>query len=98
MKRPKLETFINLALIIVAIAFVASLIARYVKKDATAGPRKPPIEIGTKIDVPGIGWGKSDTTLLFVLSTKCPFCTESMPFYKKLVQETAGRTRFIALF
>ena len=98
MKRPKLETFVNLALIIVAIAFVASLIANYVKKQATVGPRRPPIEIGTKIDIPGIDWSKSDATLLLVLSTKCIFCTESMPFYKKLVQETGARTRFIAVF
>ena len=98
MKRPKLEAFVNLALIIVAIAFVASLIANYVKKEATTGSRTPPIEIGTKIEVPGIDWSKSNATLLLVLSTKCIFCTDSMPFYKNLVQETRGRTRFIALF
>lgn len=98
MKRPRLETLINLALIVVAIAFVFSLISRYVKREATSGPRKPPTEIGAKIDLSGIEWGKSEATVLFVLSTKCPFCTDSMPFYKRLVQETKGRARFIGLF
>ena len=98
MNRSRLEPFLNLALIIVAIAFIASLIARYVKKDVVTGPTKPPIEIGARIDLSGVEWQKNDVTLLFVLSTKCTFCAESMPFYKRIVQEVGERTRLIALF
>jgi rhodanese-related sulfurtransferase len=95
MSRSRFEPLLDLALVIMAIACLASLIAKYVKNDAVDGPRKPPIEIGTRLDVAGVDW--SDTTLLLVLSTKCTFCAESMPFYKRLVQETGSRARLIAL-
>ena len=87
--RSKLETLLNLALIVLAIAFFATLVARYTKPD-TAGSRKPPLEIGSTIDVPDLKWGQADKTLLLVLSTKCNFCTESSPFYRRIVQEVEG--------
>jgi rhodanese-related sulfurtransferase len=97
MRKSRFEPLLDLALIIVAVAFLASLIARYVKKEATDSPLKPPLEIGTRLELPGVEWGQSDATLLLVLSTKCTFCAESMPFYKRIVQETGPRTRLIAL-
>jgi len=97
MNRSRFEPLLDLALVIMAIAFLASLIARYVKSDAMDGLRKPPIEIGTRLDLSGVEWSESDRTLLLVLSTKCTFCAESMPFYTRLVEETGPGTRFIAL-
>jgi len=97
MKRSRFESLLDLALLIVAIAFVASLIARYVKRETLDGLRKPPIEIGSKIELPGLEWDHSDSTLLLVLSTKCPYCAESMAFYKRIVQESSPQTRHIAL-
>lgn len=55
---------------------------------------------GTQISVPGINWSDSEETVVIALSQKCRFCTESAPFYQKLVGELAGRkgVRVVAVF
>jgi thiol-disulfide isomerase/thioredoxin len=66
-----------------------------VDRTAPVGPT-----VGTQISVPGISWNDSDETIVLALSNKCHFCTESAPFYQKLVSELTGRkdVRVIAVF
>lgn len=102
MKSPdksKLETLLNLAVIIVAMTFTASLIAHYVKRNPET-TRRPPIEIGSKLDLPELELGATDETLLLVLSTTCSYCAKSSPFYRRLVKEVEQneKLRLTALF
>lgn len=55
--------------------------------------------IGRDIALSGVDFQKNQRTLVLALQTTCRFCTESGPFYQKLVQERArfGRTKFVAV-
>jgi hypothetical protein len=48
----------------------------------------------------GQAWSQSDKNLLLVLSAKCRFCDESVPFYQRLVKEAGhnSKARLIAAF
>lgn len=98
--RSRLNKLLNLALIVAAIAFVVMAIFKYRERTHANSPRRPPIEVGSKIDLPGLVWGENEATLLLVLSTECHFCSESMPFYRQIVEQVGNipRRRLIAVF
>jgi thioredoxin-related protein len=52
-----------------------------------------------QVPVGGIEWLKSRHTVLLVLQKGCRYCTESAPFYQRLIKETANRNdvKLIAL-
>jgi hypothetical protein len=56
--------------------------------------------IGRKLDLPDVEWAKNERNLVLVLQSKCPFCTESAPFYKELVaaQSRLTNTEITAVF
>ena len=87
----KVELFANIAIIIVAILFSAVLVRRYLLTDSHdhQAETEPQIKAGTKLSLPGVDWAKNEQTLLLVLSKDCRYCTESAPFYQRLVQERA---------
>lgn len=88
----KVELLANIAIVVVALVLGAVLVKRYL----LPGPQPEPIatdrqiKAGTKLSLEGIDWAKNERTLLLALSTDCRFCTESAPFYQRLIQE---RTR-----
>jgi hypothetical protein len=46
---------------------------------------------GVQFALPGEDWAKERTeTLVFGISTHCHFCTESAPFYKRLLTSVGG--------
>lgn len=97
----RLELLANIAIIIVALLLGGVLIKRYLLP-GQPGPEAPEavrVKPGTKLSLSGLDWGKSDKTLLLVLSTNCKYCTESAPFYRRLAGQRAGRrdVRLIAV-
>lgn len=82
----KIETVANLTIILVAILLGYFLIQKFFFQQNS----QPPTEIvkGTKISLPDIDWKANRKTLLLVLQKGCHFCSESMPFYKNLVEKT----------
>lgn len=89
-----LELLVNVAIIIVAM-LLGTVLARplYVLPipKQPDGVQSTLIKPGTKLSLSGLDWNKGDQTLLMVLSTNCRFCTESSPFYQRLVQQKGGR-------
>lgn len=83
----KLEVGANVAIIVVAL-----LIGAVVVKKFLLAPEPPTREIsaGTRVALPGVDWGGSQKTLVLVLQKGCHFCSESAPFYQRLVRETSG--------
>ena len=59
-------------------------------------PPTSQLQPGTKIEVPGVDWKKNGQTLILALSDKCHFCTESAPFYQRLVKQR-GKTSLVAV-
>lgn len=86
----KIEVAANVAIIAVALLLGGVLVKRYLLPDATADGQSATAESlkpGTKLSLPGVDWSQSRQTLVMALSTNCHFCTESAPFYQRLVQE-----------
>ncbi len=83
----KLETVTNLAIIVVAIMLGFVLVQKYFRGE---NPEKTPTEIvkGTKISLSDVSWRQNQKTLILVLQKDCRFCSESMPFYKTLVEKS----------
>ena len=84
----KIEVLANVAIILVAILLGIVLVQQFIRKEQ---PQTPSIVAGTKLRLPDIDWEHNRRTLLLVLQQGCHFCTESAPFYQRLVRETAGR-------
>jgi thioredoxin-related protein len=89
----RIELLANVAIIIVALLLGVVLVKRYLLPQEQPPAARSQIQPGTKLSLPGVDWGKSDRTLLMVISTDCRFCTESAPFYQRLAQEKAKRGR-----
>jgi len=43
--------------------------------------------VGKRLDITDHSWGARRATLVFALSTRCHFCSESADFYRKIVLE-----------
>ena len=95
------ELFANIAIVVVAILLSVVLVKRFVLNSDE--PARPPaanqLAAGERVSLDGVDWQKSGHTLLLVLQKGCRYCTESAPFYQRLIQETANRSdvKLIAL-
>ena len=88
----KVEFLANIAIIVAAVLLSFVLIKSYLLPDRSKdGPRDMRIPTGSKISLPGVDWSSNKQTLLVVLQKGCHFCSESAPFYQRLVREMAGR-------
>jgi peroxiredoxin len=82
----KIERFSDITVIVVGICFLAALAHRYWPR--LSPPRKPADAVlqlkGKHVGVDGLNVRTGVPTVLLVLSTRCRFCAESMPFYRRL--------------
>jgi rhodanese-related sulfurtransferase len=93
----KAEKIVNIALILMAVLFVAVMAQKvFIGNRAKA---VQPVQQGMKLEISGVDWAKSDQTLVMALSKSCHYCTESGPFYQKVVARltAAGKMRTIAV-
>jgi hypothetical protein len=97
----RLEVATNVAVLLVA-AVVLATFARAYFGSRPAPQLQTGFERGqTFAQVPGVSYGNSPQTLLIAMSTRCHFCAESLPFYKRLAeaQRADGRaTHVVAVF
>jgi hypothetical protein len=91
----KLETLVNVAIIVVAVAVCAVLAKQYLLTGAQGRSHGP--EVGSKIELAGTDLSKEEKTLLLVLQKGCHFCTESGPFYQRLAREASARGNRVKL-
>jgi thiol-disulfide isomerase/thioredoxin len=109
----KIEVLANVAIVITSVILCSVLVRKYFvsatkqdapveavasKPEALSASRRPSIQAGTKISLPGIDWSKSTRTVVLALSTTCHFCSESAPFYQKLQQQKPNGVRLVAVF
>lgn len=89
--REKIETLANVATILVAILIAVVLVRQSVSNHNS---KEPPSLIGKRLSIAGKPFKPEKTTLVLVLSTNCRFCTESAPFYRRLIDRTEGKRKF----
>src|SRR5688500_7003841 len=96
----RLEKLGQIAFILMCLAVSgAAGVHIFAARKASAPPvPPPPVEAGRQLRLPASATdeGKS-ASLLLMLSTKCQFCTESMPFYTRLAALPAVRDGRIRL-
>jgi hypothetical protein len=96
----RVELLTNLAIIAVAVVLSVVLIKQFIlTKQTDVVPAAAEVSPGEKIPLTEVDWSKNGRTLLLVLQKDCHFCTESAPFYQRLVKETSNRgdVRLVAL-
>jgi hypothetical protein len=99
----KIEVAANLSIIAVAVLLCIVLVKSYIIPAPAQNEAVAPVEAkkiikrGESVTLSGIDWQKNGKTLLLALSTTCHFCTQSGPFYQRVVKEH-GDTQLIVLF
>jgi len=91
----------NIAIVSLAMLLGYVLLSRYIIDSPSPPPREAAENIQPRAKLPQIdtGWDKSENNFLLILSTTCKYCTESLPFYKKLGNsKSSGEARLIAAF
>jgi rhodanese-related sulfurtransferase len=88
---------VNVALALAGVALVLVLTRSYFGGKGQAAAE--PIEAGTKLSLKDVAWNEKGQTLVMALSSECRYCTESAPFYQRLVSGLAagGKTRVVAV-
>ncbi len=97
----RFEVAANLAIVVASAALVLSLARNQlmVSSRPSGSPPDRDLAVGEKVVLPDVDWRAYPKTLLFVLQAGCHFCTESAPFYQRVVASTdSGRVRLIAVF
>jgi thiol-disulfide isomerase/thioredoxin len=90
----KLEVSANVAILIVGVAILIVLFQQWRKPVE----RVSSIPIGAHLRMTGLD-NHAPYNLVMGLSTTCHFCTESAPFYQRLLKETnPKKVHFIATF
>jgi thioredoxin-related protein len=87
-KKSTLDTVANIAIIVTCVVALALMVNRFFFNQPTAAGGPPQAEVGEQFDqIRQVLPAGSQKALLVVLSPTCHFCDESMPFYKRLIDE-----------
>lgn len=86
----KLEIAANALIIVASLTFLVFVGQRFIFGSISANR---PAEVrgpaaGSKMLLSGFEFGTHPKTLLLVLSESCRYCTESMPFYKRMLDQS----------
>lgn len=95
-----LETIANILVGVAALALIATLVHReFFGRGTSTPPARPEPKVGQHVDLESVEALRGKRTLYFALQTTCRFCTESAPFYKRLIAKTKDSgVRFVAVF
>lgn len=91
-----LDTITNIVTIIVAVAFIALVIQRYVVPSA---PTSKEPQVGRSVTLSDFEPSAHNKNVLLVLMKGCRFCEASMGFYKTLLEQNRGTgVKFVVVF
>lgn len=92
----RIELAANIAIVVTACLLAATVLKTYVLEQEIAPANNvSPIVEGSRLL--NSNSKNSERTLILAISSTCHFCSESAPFYKKLIAEK-GNARVIAVF
>ncbi|HXG91282.1 MAG TPA: hypothetical protein VNN73_02795 [Blastocatellia bacterium] len=99
--KEKVEVIANVSIILLALALGAVLLKKYLVNPTAQGNTRPVpkrVSVGDKISLNDIDFAKAEQTLLIALSKSCRFCSESGPFYQRLIGEIAQQQNIRCFF
>src|ERR1043165_683938 len=96
----RFEMLVNIVLVLAGLALVVSLANKFFwQQPVASADQRLALESGSQVDWPNMDWARNGRTVVLGLSTTCHFCTESAPFYQKLLRELSrqGGNRGVAV-
>lgn len=102
----KVELVTNLLIIVVAILLGITLVQRYLTTSSanSLSPQQQtanqlPQKSNSLLEISGVNFSEKPKTLVLALQSGCYFCTESAPFYKRLIQIAKDKNiKLVAVF
>ena len=87
----KLEKASHLSVIAVCCLAAGLLIENRFFPPQQAAPSRPRL-LGREVSLPGANWQSAPVSVLLEISSTCPYCNASMPFYRQLMaaRQAAG--------
>lgn len=82
---------VNVALVLAGVALVVVLARSFF-----GGRTVEPLKAGARLNLNGVAWNESRETLVMALSSECRYCTESAPFYQRLVSDLRAGVRRVS--
>jgi len=93
-----LEIATNSAVLVLCLLIGSVLIRNWLVAPPSSQSSRQ-IVIGSKLDITGVAWASEPKTIVLGLSTQCHFCSESTPFYARLMKAASEKhRRTIAVF
>jgi hypothetical protein len=95
----KIETLANFMTVIVSLLLSVVLVKQFLLPPQGRRAAGPQTVVGTNLkgSLPGVDWGKNGRTLILAISTQCRFCTDSVPFFKRVEKERPRDARLLAV-
>jgi hypothetical protein len=97
----RIELAANVLIVIVAVLLIGVIAQRYFFAAGASREQSARVQpsVGKKLNLTGVDFSEKPRTVVVALQTTCRFCTESAPFYKRLVEAAEGRNiKFVAVF
>jgi thioredoxin-related protein len=89
-----IERIANVAIIVAVIAFLSVVVRKELFSRQLSGETAQSL-VGRKINLPGVQFPNNKDSLVFVISTTCHFCRESLPFYKEFSEKSKGHLNMV---
>jgi len=94
----RIERASHISIVVVSIAAFVCLIptlrsSLFPSQHSVAASRM----VGKKFELPGAHWARGSTTVVAALSSRCPFCIASLPFYRELSSIAAASRGRVSL-
>src|SRR5882724_7222827 len=86
----RIEAASNVAVLCVALLLVFVIVKEHVLRPSTStvptSAKSDARLVGASLNIKGITWSESPSTLVIALSSSCRFCLASVPFYQRLTE------------
>lgn len=87
----KIELTTNILIIVATLVITVAVIQKYFWGSSLNAPSRIQPTIGMKVDLPNTDLSNQPKTLILALQKGCHFCSESAPFYKRIIQSVSGK-------
>jgi hypothetical protein len=94
-----METLANIMTVAVSLLLSVVLVKEFLLPPRGHRAAGPETVVGTSLNgsLPGVDWGKNGRTLILAISTRCHFCTDSAPFFKRIEKERPRDVKLLAV-
>ncbi len=93
----RLDTAANVTMVLVGLAVIGEIGYRHIASDASGASlsrsrtSEGAIRVGDEFSMPGLSLARDAASLVLVVSSRCRFCQESVPFYETLSLSARSR-------